>query len=105
MNKESTTIEYDWLTRPTGDPFADVGGSVIRYLMEKHPEKDILELIEYMAKIYVNKWEGKINPFFLNSAITQPAYKGDVKIKETIKYFTSLIKETGIYEEGFFCIT
>lgn len=103
--KEITTINSDWLTRLTGDPFADVGGYVIKYLMGKHPEKEILELIDYIAKIYVNKWEGKINPFFLNSAITQPAYKGDVKIKETIKYFNSLINETTTYEEGYCRIT
>jgi CRISPR-associated protein Cst1 len=105
MEKTLTTIDYDWLTRLTGDPFADVGGYVIQYLWEKHPEKDILGLIEYMANIYVNKWEGKINPFFLNSAITQPAYKGDVKIKETLKYFTSLVNETALSEEGFCRIT
>ena len=99
--KEITTINYDWLTRPTGDPFADVGGYVIRHLMNKMPEKDIIGLIEYMANIYVTKWEGKINPFFLNSAITQPAYKGDIKIKETIKYFNSLINETAKYEDGY----
>jgi len=105
MTETMTTIDYDWLTRPTGDPFADVGGYVIKYLMHKQPEKDILGLIEYMAKIYVNKWEGKINSFFLNSAITQPSWKGDVKIKETIKYFTSLINETDNYEEGYCRIT
>lgn len=99
--KEITTINYDWLTRPTGDPFADVGGYVIRHLMNKMPEKDIIGLIEYMANIYVTKWEGKINPFFLNSAITQPAYKGEIKIKETIKYFNSLINETAKYEDGY----
>ena len=91
MMKETTaTIDYDWLTHPTGDPFADVGGYVIKYLRNKHHEKDILDLIEYMANIYINKWEGKINPFFLNSAITQPAFKGDVKLKETLKYFFNL---------------
>jgi CRISPR-associated protein Cst1 len=105
MNKTIKAIDYDWLIRPTGDPFADVGGYVIKYLMERHPEKDILGLIDYIARIYVNKWESKINPFFLNSAITQPAYKGDVKIKETLKYFTSLVNETTICEEGFCRIT
>ncbi|MEA4936719.1 MAG: hypothetical protein VB102_08765 [Paludibacter sp.] len=105
MSENYKTIDYNWLTRPTGDPFADVGGHVIKYLMEKHPEKDILGLIEYITKIYVNKWEGKINPFFLNSAITQPAYKGDIKIKETIKYFSSLIDDTAICEEGYCRIT
>jgi len=101
MKQTYTTIDYEWLTRPTGDPFADTGGSVIKYLSDKEPDKDILELIEYMAKIYVNKWGGKINPFFLNSAITQPAFKGDTKIKETMKYFSSLINETATGEKGF----
>lgn len=101
MKETLTTVDYDWLTRPTGDPFADVGGYVIKYLMEKHPEKDILDLIEYLAKIYVHKWDSKINPFFLNSAITQPAFKGDVKIKETIKYFSALINETVPNEVGY----
>jgi CRISPR-associated protein Cst1 len=105
MNESYKAIDYDWLTRPTGDPFADAGGYVIKYLMEKHPEKDILGLIDYITKIYVNKWDGKINPFFLNSAITQPAYKGDVKIKETMIYFNSLINETAINEEGHCRIT
>jgi len=101
MKQDITTIDYDWLIRPTGDPFADVGGYVIKYLSDKQSEKNILDLIEFMAKIYVNKWKGKINPFFLNSAITQPAFKGDVKIKETLKYFTSLINETATAEDGF----
>ncbi len=105
MKKECKTANYEWLTRPTGDPFADVGGYVIKYLMRKQPDKDILELIEYIAKIYVNKWKGKINPFFLNSAITQPAYKGDVKIKETVKYFSSLINETVKSDDGYCRIT
>lgn len=105
MKKECTTINYDWLIKPTGDPFADTGGCVLKYLIEKYPKKEIIELIEYIAKIYVNKWESKINPFFLNSAITQPAYKGDVKIKETIKYFNSLINESANNIEGFCRIT
>ncbi|MBN2777294.1 MAG: type I-B CRISPR-associated protein Cas8b1/Cst1 [Bacteroidales bacterium] len=101
MEETNKKIDYEWLTKPTGDPFADVGGYVIKYLMVNNPEKDILDLIKYLANIYVNKWEGKINPFFLNSAITQPAYKGDVKIKETIKYFTSLLDETSNCKMGF----
>ena len=28
-------IDMAWLTRPTGDPFTDVGGYVIKHLMEK----------------------------------------------------------------------
>jgi len=105
MKQTHNTIDYEWLTKPTGDPFADVGGYVIQYLSKQYPEKDILEHIEYISKIYVNRWEGKINPFFLNSAITQPAFKGDVKIKETMKYYISLVNETVNNEIGFCRIT
>jgi CRISPR-associated protein Cst1 len=101
MKETYATVDYGWLTRPTGDPFADVGGYVIKSLEEKYPEKDILELIEYLSKIYVNRWDGKINPFFLNSPITQPNFKGEVKIQEAIKYFKSLLDETAPGEEGF----
>lgn len=101
MKKNYKTINYEWLTQPTGDPFADVGGYVIKYLSEKYPDKDILEFIKLIADIYVKKWEGKINPFFLNSTITQPAFKGKRKIDETIKYFSSLIHETTSYKEGY----
>ncbi len=95
-----TKIDYEWLTRATGDPFADVGGYVIKYLSEKYPEKDVLGIIEFVAKIYVNKWNSKIGSFFLNSAITQPNFKGSVKIDETLKYFSSLIYESGSNDEG-----
>jgi CRISPR-associated protein Cst1 len=105
MKQTCNTIDYEWLTHLTGDPFADAGGYVIKYLSEKNPDKDILEFIEYIAKIYVNKWDGKINPFFLNSAITHPAFKGEAKIDETIKYYTSLLNETTSYEIGFCRIT
>jgi len=26
MKQNFETIDYEWLTRPTGDPFADAGG-------------------------------------------------------------------------------
>lgn len=100
-NNRINLIQDNWLTQPTGDPFADTGGSVIKFLMQREPQKSILELIEYTARIYVNKWDGKINPFFLNSAITQPAFKGEKKIQETIRYFSALIHETLPAEEGF----
>lgn len=100
MEKE-ININNDWLTRATGDPFADTGGAVIKYLREKYPQKDILELIADVANIYVNKWAGKINPFFLNSAITQPAFKGEKKIQETLKYFRSLLNDSAPNEDGF----
>jgi len=100
MKKTYKTIDYEWLTRPTGDPFADAGGFAIEYLSEKFPQKDILELIDYITKIYVEKWGGKLNAFFLNSKITQPAFQGSRKTEETLKYFEALIKETEPSEVG-----
>ncbi|MDD3080202.1 MAG: type I-B CRISPR-associated protein Cas8b1/Cst1 [Paludibacter sp.] len=105
MKQNIKTIDYEWLTKPTGDPFADTGGYVIRYLWDLYPDKDIDELVEFVTKIYVNDWDAKLNTFFLNSKITQPAFKGDKKISETIKYFDSLIKETGKSETGYCRIT
>ena len=105
MKETYKTINYEWLTRPTGDPFADAGGFTIEYLSEKFPEKDILELIDYVTKIYVEKWGGKLNAFFLNSKITQPAFQGPRKIEETVKYFAALVKETEPSETGYCRIT
>jgi CRISPR-associated protein Cst1 len=86
-------IDTDWLTRTTGDPFADVGGMIIKYLSAQEPEKDILQLIKDVSDIYVNNWQGRINAFFLNSPITQPAYKEQQKRDETIRYYTQLINQ------------
>lgn len=105
MKQTYKTIDYEWLTRPTGDPFADAGGFAIEYLSEKFPEKDILELIDYITKIYVEKWGGKLNAFFLNSKITQPAFQGSRKIEETVKYFKALVNETEPSEVGYCRIT
>jgi CRISPR-associated protein Cst1 len=105
MKQNFKTINYDWLTRPTGDPFADAGGFAIEYLSEKFPDMDILELIDFITKIYVDKWSGKLNSFFLNSKITQPAFHGTKKIEETKKYFNSLVKETEPTEFGYCRIT
>lgn len=91
MKQNITTIEYEWLTKPTGDPFADTGGYVIGYLWERFPDKDIDELIEFVTKIYVNDWDGKINLFFLNSTITQPMNKGK-EIEKTREYFNNLFR-------------
>lgn len=105
MKNNYKTIDYEWLTRPTGDPFADAGGFAIEYLSEKFPGKDILELIDYVTKIYVEKWSGKLNAFFLNSKITQPAFQGSRKTDETLKYFDGLLKETEPSEAGYCRIT
>ncbi len=98
---ESKKLDQEWLIRPTGDPFVDAGGYVIEYLQKKFPEKDIFQLIEYITKIYVEKWGGKLNAFFLNSKITQPAFQGERKTEETLKYFEALINESEPSEFGY----
>lgn len=91
------------LTKNTGDPFVDTGGLVIEqlWLMPEHKDKSILELIDYMAKVYVNRWDAKLHAFFLNSKITQAAFKGKRKIDEALKYYKGLIEETEPFEIGY----
>lgn len=98
-----TKVDIEWLTKSTGDPFADAGGFVIKYLwtLSHLKDKDIIGLIAYMADIYVNKWDGKIHAFFLNSRITQAAFKGHRKIEEALKYYSALINETEDCQEGY----
>ena len=96
-------LEIEYLTKVTGDPFADTGGLVIKYLwsLPQLKDKDILGLIDYAANIYVNRWGGKLHAFFLNSKITQPAFKGQQKIDEALKYYRGLIEETEKYQPGY----
>ena len=51
-------------------------------------ENGLVTRPQSITKIYVNSWGGKIHAFFLNSTITQPAFKNDRKIEETLKYYT-----------------
>lgn len=101
MNKQ--LINNNLFTKPTGDPFADTGGFVIEQLW-KIPElkdKTILQLIDYVTKIYVNNWGAKLHAFFLNSKITQAAFKGPRKIEEALKYYKGLLDETTPHEIGY----
>jgi CRISPR-associated protein Cst1 len=98
MNKIQT--QY---TKPTGDPFIDVGGFVILQLGIRFPEKDIFELIEYATNVYVKHWGGKLHTYFLNSSITQPAFNAEKKITETLKYYKGLIDETNADFKNGFC--
>ncbi len=107
MKQTYKTIDYKWLTRPTGDPFADAGGFAIEYLLnreeEKDKKKDILSLIKEVANIYIKRWDAGLHMFFLNSTITQSA-KGfqthDEKLSKTTNYFESLVNETAFNIEG-----
>ncbi|MEM1325290.1 MAG: type I-B CRISPR-associated protein Cas8b1/Cst1 [Bacteroidota bacterium] len=97
-------INKSWLTKRTGDPFADTGGYTLKYLLEESHYKDqsVLQLIETIAKIYVYQWgAGQLSPFFLNSTITQPSFKGERKIQETIKFYKGMIEESVPYEHGY----
>jgi CRISPR-associated protein Cst1 len=105
MKETYKKVDYDWLTKPTGDVFADAGGYVLEYLSEEYPEKDVLELIEHVARIYVTKWSAKINTFFLNSTITQPANKREEKVRKTREYFLSLLQEERSNVEDYCRIT
>jgi CRISPR-associated protein Cst1 len=51
-------------TKPTGDPFIDVGGYVIKHLGKSFPDKNIFELIEYTTNVYVKQWGGKLHTYF-----------------------------------------
>jgi len=102
MKQNLLNIDYEWLTKETGDPFADVGGYVIKYLSQIYPEKNILELIEFAAKLYVNNWKVKpIYTFFPNSKITLPNFKGEDKIKKTVEHYSDLINEKKNFQFGF----
>jgi CRISPR-associated protein Cst1 len=103
MKGNYPTIDYEWLTRPTGDPFADAGGYAIEYLSEKFPEKDILELIRYLTvDNYIYTWKGKLHSFYHGSKITNPSIKTDeAKIDGTLKMFTDIINEKEEGELGF----
>jgi len=76
--------------KPTGDPFVDAGSDALKYLTGLYPQKTIIELIEKVVKIYVDKWESKINPLFLNSRITHISRKPPEKISETIELYQEM---------------
>ncbi|MDV0447840.1 hypothetical protein MsAg5_17570 [Methanosarcinaceae archaeon Ag5] len=97
--------EISKYTVPTGDPFADIGGYAIEKLSKTFPKKSIMELIAQVTDIYVDNWGAKINPFFLNSKITQPAFEAEKKKEETLRYFQSLIDKTAKHTIGFCRIT
>lgn len=101
IERTGSNINPDWLYQRTGDPFADTGAWALEVFQKEHPGEDILKLINRLAHIYVDYWDAKIHPFFLNSTITQPAFKGEKKIEETLKYFKGLLEETEENKEGY----
>jgi len=90
--KEMSFFNNEWLHKLTGDPFADTGGFVIEYLQTIKPNSSIIQLIEYITDIYVNKWGNNLHSFFLNSTITHNSNKGQKGINKTIAYYKSLLE-------------
>ncbi|MDD2962453.1 MAG: hypothetical protein PHQ65_13885 [Bacteroidales bacterium] len=103
MSIEYKKVSIEWLTRPTGDPFADAGGFVIEYLMKEHPQKDIMELIEYVTKdIYIGAWKGKLHSYYHGSKITNTSIKTDEeRINGTLKLFRGILDESESSDFGF----
>lgn len=99
--------DFQCFTETTGDPFADIGGYVIKFLssLDMYSEMDITELIGEIARIYVLQWGSKLNACFLNAPITQAAYNNKRKIEETVNYYKSLIEGTAEYHMGYCRIT
>lgn len=95
------SVNKKWLIQKTGDPFADIGGIVLRLLIKEKGTEDIMQIIEDTAKLYVNDWKGKLHAFFLNSTITQAAFKGNRKLTETVKFFSALLNDELPFEEGY----
>lgn len=97
-----TQIDQYWLTIRTGDPFADAGGLVVDFLqhLPQFKNKPIMDLVAYATDIYIDSWDAKLHPFFLNSTITQAAFIGDRKRTETLAYFENLITEEVPFRRG-----
>ena len=75
----------------TGDPFVDAGGMALKYISEQFPNKSIMELVEWAAKVYVEKWNAKLNAIFLNAPITQTSKRGNQKVISTVALFEDAI--------------
>ncbi len=95
---KNENIDYKWLTKPTGDPYADIGGYVIEYLMKEWNVSLIIKLIERATDIYVKKWDNNLHSFFLNSTITHNSNKGQKGITNTLKYYKGLLADENSVE-------
>lgn len=105
MKYTQPNIDNEALTFFTGDQFIDAGGFVLKELFARYPNANILDLIMLATNIYIDKWDSKLNTFFLNSKITQPSFKADQKKEETRKYFEGLLNETLPYIIGYCQVT
>ncbi len=90
---------------PTGDPFVDAGSAALSYWLEKTQGKNLIQIIEEVAKIYVIRWKAKINSLFLNSPITHTSRKGQAKIDATMELYDKVLnpKSSGVKGECRIC--
>ncbi|AEX84725.1 CRISPR-associated protein (Cas_CXXC_CXXC) [Marinitoga piezophila KA3] len=92
----------------TGDPFVDAGGVVLEYLKNQFPEKNIIDLIDFAAEIFIYKWNGKIDSLQLNSNITHNSKRGSLekqkKAKENVKkYFENILNSGSFSDASGYC--
>jgi CRISPR-associated protein Cst1 len=85
----------------SGDPFVDAGGLALKSWTQFEPKKSLMELIEQVTRIYVERWDGKINSLFLNSKITQPSYKGKARIDATLLLYHNMLEPSDEQLKGF----
>lgn len=83
----------------SGDPFADVGASVLQKLLAQHPDWQEKDALKRATDVYVQDWQGKLHAFFLNSGITNPANKGK-EVERTLEYYEALLEEDTTREKG-----
>lgn len=92
------------LTRPTGDPFVDLGGLVFKTIKQRFHEKSDLEIIKFVINIYLKNWNQKLHSIFhTNSKILNPSTKGK-HADNTMQYYASIIKNekiAGCLDDGF----
>lgn len=80
----------------TGDPFVDLGSLVLETITERFDNKNILEIIEFVIDIYINKWHQKLHSIFhTNSKILNPSTKGQ-HAQNTLNYYRSILEKDNI---------
>lgn len=89
----STLLDLKLMECRTGDPFADIGASVWRGLVQKYPNHSPIEIIEEVARVYIYNWNQKLHSFFALSSITHNNNKDNhsKSLKETISYFDKVL--------------
>ena len=75
----------------TGDPFVDLGCLVLESLQERFPDKNLLEILEFVVDVYIDLWNRNLySVFHTNSKITNPITPGKHR-SNTLNYYKSII--------------